>query len=132
MRPPKHQRTNPKHLAVSPPPAGVDLAAVAQNATYIGSAYHKDLPSFAGPAARPRPDASICPRHLATNRDTLLAWLREAIASGHVGGLWENGFPRYVWRREGDTVYEARLIDNHAGSYKGYPLAPDEQVRGLP
>lgn len=51
--------------------------------------------------------------------------------SGAVGAPWEGDFPRYVWRREGDVVYEARLINREIGEYKGYPLQRDEWPEGL-
>jgi hypothetical protein len=131
MRPPKHKRTNPKHLVVGKPPLDVDLSAIAAQARYVGSTYHKDIPSFSGPAPRPRPDASICPRHLAWRQADILRWLQHSIRLGHCGVLWEGSFPRYVWHREGELVYEARLMKAR-GEYKGYPLEADGQVRGLP
>ena len=51
--------------------------------------------------------------------------------SGQVGALWEGGFPRYVWHREDDTVYEARQGAAGSGEYHGYPLKPNQIVRGL-
>lgn len=35
-------------------------------------------------------------------------------------------FPRYVWHREGDTVFEGRLVNRGNGSYKGFPLEKEE------
>lgn len=131
MRAPKHRRTNPKHLSVGKPPEGVSLEEVADKIRYVGSAYHKDIPSFAGPVPRARPDASICPRDLAVRQAELQEWLRAAVLRGDFSAFWENGFPRYVWRREGPITYEARLINARSGEYKGYPLEADERVRGL-
>ncbi len=86
------------------------------------------MPTFAG-QPHPRSDASICPREH-SDLDSVIGWLRSAIRAGSVGEPWEGGFPRYVWPREGgregDTVFEARLVNRGDGSYKGYPLAPDE------
>jgi len=56
----------------------------------------------------------------------LTRWLRQAIRQGHVGGLIENGFPRYVWHGDGARVFEGRLTNQSAGEYKGYPIAWDE------
>ncbi len=58
-------------------------------------------------------------------------WLRSAIRRGAVSGPWEGGFPRYVWHREGGTVFEGRLVNRGDGSYKGYPLNEDEWPRGI-
>lgn len=46
--------------------------------------------------------------------------------AGSTGAPWEGGFPRYAWHREEDTVFKARLVNQGDGSYKGYPLKPDE------
>jgi hypothetical protein len=105
---------------------------VGAKARYVGSQYHKDLPSFAGQAIRPLPDREVCPRHLALRQADIQRWLAEAIAHGHFSAYWEGGFPRYVWHRDGDVVYAARLTNRGGGEYKGFPLLPDEKVRGLP
>jgi hypothetical protein len=34
----------------------------------------------------------------------------------------EGDFPRYVWKRVGGRVYEARLSNSGLGQYKGYPI----------
>jgi hypothetical protein len=59
-------------------------------------------------------------------------WLREAILLGSVSAYWEGEFPRYVWRREGEVVFEARLVNQINGQYKGYPLNPEEWPQNLP
>ena len=54
-----------------------------------------------------------------------------AIRSGAVGGPWGGEFPWYAWYHDGRTVYEARLVNRSLGSYKGYPLHPDEWPEGI-
>ena len=130
MRKPRFQRDNPKARKVVAPPDGVDLARIADSCRYVGSPYHKDLPGFAGASHGRRPDASMCPRFLAERRELVECWLREAVRAGHVGA-WERGFPRYVWHRVGDTVFEARQGSPGSGEYHGYPLDPRQRVRGL-
>lgn len=103
---------------------------MARKATYIGSPEHKDMPSFAG-QPRPRADAALCDRSLAQQQTKVLKWLRAAIRKGSVSALWEGDFPRYVWHREGDEVFEARLVNQGNGQYKGYPLNPEEWPQGL-
>ena len=92
--------------------------------TYVGSPEHKDTPSFAGPP-RPRGDASICPREYRDEK-LITRWLRAAICDGSTGAPWNGDFPRYVWHKENDTVFEARLVSRGNGTYKGYPLDDDE------
>jgi hypothetical protein len=111
------------------PPEGVDLVLLAERASYVGSSEHKTFPSFAGPF-NPRADASKCDPQL-TDQEELTRWLREAIVAGQAGQLWEGDFPRYVWCKQGDVTYEARLSNPELGQYKGYPLEPDERVEGL-
>jgi hypothetical protein len=111
-------------------PLNVDLEHVANRARYIGSPEHKDTPSLSG-APRPRADASICDRRLAHDFEQVGIWLRNAILQGQVSEYWEREFPRYIWYRDGDTVYEGRLVNCVAGEYKGYPLDPSEWPEGL-
>ena len=91
---------------------------------YVGSPEHKDFRSFAG-QPRPRADASICDQRL-SSADEITDWLRHAIQQGAVSEYWEGTFPRYVWYKDGETVYEGRLINRELGEYKGYPLERDE------
>ena len=121
MRTPRQRRPRKRVTVV---PVGVDLEALASRVRYAGSPEHKDSPSFAG-SPRPRPDASLCPRELATEQQQVTKWLRTAIRSGWTGAPWEGrspSFPRYVWYRHGGTVFEGRLVNRGLGEYKGYPL----------
>lgn len=95
----------------------------------MGSAEHKTFPSFAGPF-NPRADASKCDPKLA-DREELTQWLRKAISTGNTGELWEGDFPRYVWCKRDEVIYEGRLSNPGLGEYKGYPLEADEHVEGL-
>ena len=130
MRKPRFQRANPKARRVQEPPPDVDLAEVASSCRYVGSRYHKDIPSFAGMLSNRRPDASMCPRVLANCHRVVEDWLRQAVTAGQVGA-WERGFPRYVWYCDGEIVYEARQGSPGSGEYHGYPLEPEQEVRGL-
>lgn len=47
------------------------------------------------------------------------------------GTPWEGDFPRYVWYKHGDTVFEGRLVNRETGEYKGYPLHGDEWPDGI-
>ena len=130
MRRPSRQRNNPKARRILTPPPGIDLAEVAKACRYVGSPYHKGRASFAGTSHRRRPDASLCPDYLAECPDLVERWFRDAIRAGQVGA-WDRGFPRYVWHREGEVVFEARQGAPGSGEYHGYPLTPRQRVRGL-
>ncbi len=124
----KRQNRTWRRVLEAPPEA--DLPTVAARAIYDGSPYHKTMLSFAGmPRRRSRPSASICPSELAHSQQQIEQWLRSAIEAGHTG-VWDREFPRQVWYREGETVYEA--LHGGGGHYHGYPLLADEPVEGLP
>lgn len=127
MRAPKRRRLLRRSRCEVPP--GTDLAALAARTSYVGSPEHKTNPSFAGPA-RPRADAAKCDPSLADPAE-LTAWLRRAITMGMIGEPWDGDFPRYVWHREGEIVYEGRLVNQELGQYKGWPLDPTEWPEAL-
>lgn len=127
MRSPQRKRPRKREINV---PFGMDLDDIASRATYIGSPEHKDYPSFAGQPQHRGDDASLCPRWI-KDKEVVTKWLRSAIRRGAVGAPWEGGFPRYVWHREGDTVFEGRLTNKALGEYKGYPLCKREWPRGI-
>jgi hypothetical protein len=108
----------------------MDLEAVAEEVTYVGSPEHKRAPSFAGPPS-PRSDASICDNRFLEMQAELTEWLKESIRRGAVSAPVEGGYPRYAWFREGDVVYEARLVNRGQGTYKGYPLERSEWPAGI-
>lgn len=123
-------RHRPLSRAKVAPPPGADLEMLAHTATYIISREHKDHLTEAGPGAL-RSDATPCPREV--TRENAEQWLRAALAAGQVGAPWsDQPYPQYVWCRQAGTVYEARLTNAEAGSYKGYPLDASEEPAWLP
>lgn len=116
-------RKRPPRRTRCPPPPGTDLANLAERVSYVGSPEHKAFPSFAGPPKH-RGDATKCDPDLEVAQIT--AWLRAGLLAGHVGAPWEGDFPRYVWLRTEARVYEARLVNQGLGQYKGWALADDE------
>jgi hypothetical protein len=127
MRAPKRKRALRRQIEG---PEALNGAAIAERVSYIGSPEHKDTPSFAG-QPRPRADASLCDRQLSQDHERVTQWLQTAIRQGAVGGICEGDFPRYVWYKDGDVVYEARLVNRESGEYKGYPLNETEWPEGL-
>ena len=132
MKRPDRRRGNPKQKAIGQSPQGVDVAAVANQVRYVGSIAHKDAASFAGAVPHPAPARSVCPRELNGRQTDIQQWLKDAILAGQFGRFWLAGFPKYVWHREGTTVFEGQLMRPYErGGYKGYPLEPDQKVQGL-
>jgi hypothetical protein len=72
----------------------------------------------------------ICPREWTDDQATVA--LREAIRARQVSLFWnDDGFPRYVWHREGTIVYEARTSGGLPGTYHAYPIEPSALPAGL-
>lgn len=127
MRAPKRKRPHLRRLL---PPDERPDPDVADEVRYVGSPEHKSAPSFAG-RMRPRADATICDPRFLDMQEELTRWLQDAIRKGAVGGPMEGEFPRYVWVRQDDEVYEARLVNRGLGEYKGWRLRRDEWPDGL-
>ncbi len=133
VRKPEVRRASPK--ARAEPRPGIDLAALAANATYVGSAEHKDhwSPTTGPGQAHKRSDATRCPKDPTGDNDLLTGWVREAIAAGFVTEPWEEGmYPQYAWLRVAGTVWMARAVNAQQGTYKGWQAAPGEAPEWLP
>ena len=114
-RPQQRTRFRRKSLIEMTTPQREHAAATA---SYAGSPEHK-LPHA-------RSDATLCPSDLEGHQQEITVWLRNAIAEGHAGGFMEGSFPRYVWYRDGERLFEGRLTNQVLGEYKGYPIGADE------
>lgn len=120
------RRLRPKRVGVL---AGVDLEAVADVVSYVGSAEHKVFPSSAG---IPRADATKCDPQLHGDFAQLTSWLKTAIVAGRVSEDWSSaGFPKYVWVEEAGAYYQARLVNAEQGTYKGWEIDPSELPKEL-
>lgn len=66
---------------------------------------------------RARADATICDRSIAGRLADIDRWLKAAIRAGQFSDFWDHDhFPRYVWHREGERVFEARVVNPGDGS----------------
>lgn len=115
---------------MSPLPDAEARQQLAGKVRYVGSAEHKRHPSFAGPPA-PRATASLCDPSFANQQEMLTRWLREAIEQGQFSRNWDGDFPRNAWIRKDGIVYEARLVNQGSGEYKGWPLEQEEAPEEL-
>lgn len=104
-------------------PDAASLAKASAAARYSPSDYHCRLPDGRPRRVRAKP-ASVCPRQWPIDEATEA--LRITINKGHVSETWEDGFPRYVWYREGETIYEARHTRGPHGTYHAYPIEAAE------
>lgn len=117
MRSPGRRRPRKDDRLTSSP--DIDLNAIAGKVSYVISPEHKDYMTAAGPG-KLRSDASACPRGL--ELDQVQQWLQSAVENGQVSAALDGDFPRYVWARVDERVYEARLSNSGLGQYKGYPI----------
>ena len=124
---PKHHHFG-KPKRVDPSPDRKALARASTEAAYAASRYHCRGPKGEKPIVRAKP-ASICPRSWSNEEATRT--LRHAIAGGRVSESWEHGFPRYVWHRDGDVLYEARHSNGPIGSFHAYPIEDFQAPKGL-
>jgi hypothetical protein len=102
------------------------LSRAARMAKYKSSPYHRSKGSNFGPAAHRRyPHASKCPSKW--NQLDADRVLKRAIEAGNVSQSWINKFPRFVWYKDGDDLYEARLSNETLGEYHAYPLEDERE-----
>lgn len=128
MRTPDRRRAAPKDRGMVP--LGTDLHELAEDARYVPSAEHKGHGHKFQVVGRLRSDATECPRDIELWEAQ--HWLREAIAAGDVGGIWEpDTYPQLAWRRVENAVFEARVSNRELGEYHGYPITPAEAPRWL-
>jgi len=109
-------------------PDATALARAAANAVYSSSPYHCRGSKGQAPIVRAKP-ASICPRQWSDHEATEA--LRAALARGSVSEAWEDDFPRYIWHRDGNVVYEARHTGGTPGTFHAYPIEDIQIPRGL-
>jgi hypothetical protein len=128
----KQRHMTPKRIVRWP--SSEPAATVAAQAAYIGSAEHKSHPSPAGPPKLRRNDASACdPRYVERGSDPVsftpapTTALRAAIATSQTSEL-VGRFPKYVWGVLDGVLYEARLVNHEAGTYKAYALKDDSEL----
>lgn len=125
-------------------PKPAELAALAAQASYVGSREHKEKSSWLGlPHARRakkgsdqtdhRQNATICP--LTSDDERLMAtkWVQEAIKRGQFNPAdWHGDFPSQIWYKDSEGQYWfGRLTSGISGasapgSYKGWPIPEDE------
>jgi hypothetical protein len=113
-----------KRKCVDPHPDQELIKKAASEAVFSrgDSDYHCEGPGGRKPKRR-RKYSSVCPKKWSETAATKA--LRKALAAGQVSPVWENGFPRHVWHRDGDTVYEARHTRGPHGTYHAYPIEKD-------
>jgi hypothetical protein len=132
MKKPRKTGPRPRERRLSAPLAPELLADLAAYVRYAPSPYHKTgrIMGVTG-QVRPAVQSSKCPQTWQTRSQATEA-LRQGIRQGLVSEVWSGAFPKHVWYKLGDTVYEAMLTNREDGTYHGYPLSePREWPEGL-
>jgi hypothetical protein len=111
---------------------------LAERVTYTGNPKHKSYPSPAGSPAWRRAETVKCVTYARADWPKLREALQLAIREGCVGDLGKE-FPRRAWVWINDILHEARITNEDAGDYHGFPLdhpsqypEPLERVEAAP
>ena len=132
----------PTRIPRTRPVSSVNVAALARDASYVGSCEHKTGPWWSGrggvrigadgKAARPkRQHTTICPLASPRDRDRATKWLQTAISRCQfVFVEGDKRFPKHVWYVDSDGQgWAGRCINSVSGEYKGWPVGVDEMNR---
>ena len=121
---------------------------MAEDAVYVGSPHHTDVPKYGMPSA-PRagwmkledaeldkiknPDCLVCPRKWVRRQENATDLLRSAIKAGYYVSDGSANMPDRIWAKdpEEDIVYEAKICEPPKG-YKAYPLTSYQVAYNLP
>ena len=126
-------RDNPKSRKVLPPPAEAPpIEEIAQKARYAGSTHHRTMPDKHGRSPTNKRGRTKCPKDLQQNPDLVQEWLKQGILLRQFGKFAKGDkFPRVVWYKDGETIFEARLTNRASGEYHGFALRSGQTVTGL-
>jgi hypothetical protein len=107
------------------------LAALAATVTYQGSGHHKRNPADYGlDRTNPRPTKSLCDMVKTITLTEAKSLLTKGILSGLVSDFRYGDYPKFIWCVDDDgEVYEAKTEAGNSGTYHGYRLEEDDDMR---
>lgn len=122
----RHQDFKPGTVTGWPPDAG-DAAEVASRVSYVPDGKHKAYPAPNGEWSYFRStEGTRCPPIPREGWPQVQDALRAAICAGVVGGQFRGAFPSRAWVYLNGRLCEARLSNQDAGQYHGFPLDYEE------
>jgi hypothetical protein len=123
------------------PPRRPLTPTLIDNATYVGSAEHKQhrwwggLPAgYVGPsgrATRPKKQlTTICSRTSEADRVMASGWVKAALRLGQLRYYEaDQDFPKRIWYRDDSgQLWFGFCVNSVQGQYKGWPIEEDERV----
>ena len=95
-----------------------------EHAVYEGASYHKKNPGDfkLNPPSGPRPNKTLCDEAGISRKAQAQALLLQAIDGGLVSEKTEFDFPKHLWVKNGDHVFEAIYGGSKQGYYHGRPV----------
>jgi hypothetical protein len=106
-------------------------AELAKKVTYLASGHHKRNPADYGlERTNPRPTKSLCDKIRVIPLKEAKLMIEKGISLGMVSDFAFGEFPKFIWCVGDDgEVYEAKTHETTAGTYHGYRLEEEDNIR---
>ncbi len=128
----KRAGNNPKRRIAPENKLTVDQrATLTKKVVYAASGHHKRNPADYGlERTNPRPTKSLCDKVRIIPLKAAREMLCKGILLGMVSDYSFSEFPKYIWCvAEDGEVYEAKTDATKAGTYHGYRLEEEDDIR---
>ena len=128
----KRAGNNPKRrIAPANRLTAAQKAALAKKVAYVASGHHKRFPADYGlERTGPRPTKSLCDILRIIPLNEAKSMIQKGIWNGMVSEHFFGEYPKYIWCvGEDDEVYEAKTDAVTPGTYHGYRLEEEDNMR---
>lgn len=128
----KREGNNPKRrIAPEDSLTVTQRAALAKKISYAASGHHKRNPADHGlERTNPRPTKSLCDKIRVIPLKEAKTMIEKGISFGMMSDYAFGEFPKYIWCvGEDREVYEAKTDETTAGTYHGYRLEEEDNMR---
>jgi hypothetical protein len=104
--------------------------ALTKKVAYVASGHHKRNPADYGlERTNPRPTKSLCDRIRIIPLKEAKSMIARGISFGMVSDYAFGEFPKFIWCVSDDDVYEAKTDETTPGTYHGYRLEEEDNMR---
>ena len=106
-------------------------AELAKAVKYVASGHHKRNPADYGlERTNPRPTKSLCDLVRIVPLGEAILLIRKGVACGMFSSFFFGDYPKFIWSiDEHGEVYEAKTDHVTPGTYHGYRLEEDDDMR---